>query len=117
MTDAERRRSGRRAADSIANVAFEDAFVALTDGILIADGEGRILSANPAAFRLLGEDKLLRRSFEDLLIVSGAVTVQNPEGQAIRRAWFPREDRMGVLEIVSTPLAGSTPRATRSSST
>jgi signal transduction histidine kinase len=112
VTDTERRQTGRRAADAIANVAFEDAFVALTDGILISDGNNRILSANPAAFRLLGEDKLLGRSFEDLLIISGAVTVQNPEGQAIRRAWFPREDRMGVLEIVSTPLGGSTPRAT-----
>ena len=113
MTTPDRRHvSGRRAADSIANVAFEDAFVALTDGILISDGEGKVLSANPAAFRLLGEDQLLGRSFEDLLLVSGAVTVQNPEGQAIRRAWFPREDRMGVLEIVSTPLAGSSPRAT-----
>jgi signal transduction histidine kinase len=86
--------------------------VALTDGILITDGGGKILSANPAAFRLLGEDKLIGRAFEQLLLVSGAVTVQNPEGQAIRRAWFPREDRMGVLEIVSTPLAESTPRAT-----
>ena len=112
MKEPDRRQSGRRAADSIANVAFEDAFVALTDGILIVDNYGRILSANPAAFRLLGEDKLLDRSFEDLLIISGAVTVQNPEGQSIRRAWFPREDRMGVLEIVSTQLAGSTPRAT-----
>src|SRR5260221_10992848 len=33
-------------------------------------------------------------------------------GQAIRRAWCLREDGMGVLEIVSTPLAESTPRAT-----
>jgi signal transduction histidine kinase len=112
VTAPERRRSGRRGTDAITNVAFEDAFVALTDGILITDGDGKILSANPAAFRLLGEDTLLGRAFEQLLLVSGAVTVQNPEGQAIRRAWFPREDRMGVLEIVSTQLAGSTPRAT-----
>jgi signal transduction histidine kinase len=112
MTTEERRTTGRRASDSITGVAFEDAFVALTDGILISDGNGKVLSANPAAFRLLGEDKLIGRSFEDLLLVSGAVTVQNPEGQAIRRAWFPREERMGVLEIVSTPLAGSSPRAT-----
>jgi len=112
MTTEERRTTGRRASDSITGVAFEDAFVALTDGILISDGNGMVLSANPAAFRLLGEDKLIGRSFEDLLLVSGAVTVQNPEGQAIRRAWFPREERMGVLEIVSTPLAGSSPRAT-----
>ena len=112
MTAGERRRTGRRKADSITGVAFEDAFVALTDGILISDGDGLVLSANPAAFRILGEDKLLGRPFEELLLVSGATTVQNPEGQAIRRAWFPREDRMGVLEIVSTPLAGSSPRAT-----
>jgi len=112
MTTEERRTTGRRASDSITGVAFEDAFVALTDGILISDGNGMVLSANPAAFRLLGEDKLIGRAFEDLLLVSGAVTVQNPEGQPIRRAWFPREERMGVLEIVSTPLAGSSPRAT-----
>ncbi len=107
MSAPERRGGGRRKTDAISNVAFEDAFVALTDGILISDGNGRILSANPAAFRLLGEDSLIGRSFEELLIVSGAVTVQNPEGQAIRRAWFPREDRIGVLEIVSTPRARS----------
>lgn len=112
MTAPERRRNGRRTADSITGVAFEDAFVALTDGILISDGDGAVLSANPAAFRILGEDTLIGRKFEELLLVSGAVTVQNPEGQEIRRAWFPREDRMGVLEIVSTALAGSTPRAT-----
>lgn len=98
--------------DAISNVAFEDAFVALTDGILITAGNGKILSANPAAFRLLGEDVLVGRMFEELLLVSGATTVQDPEGQAIRRAWFPREERMGVLELVSTPLAESTPRAT-----
>ncbi len=115
LSDAagERRRTGgRRASDSIAGVAFEDAFVALTDGILITDALGTVLSANPAAFRLLGEDTLVGRAFEELLLVSGAVTVQNPEGQAIRRAWFPREERMGVLEIVSTPLVGSPTRAT-----
>jgi signal transduction histidine kinase len=112
MNASERRHSGRRTADSITGVAFEDAFVALTDGILISDGEGTILSANPAAFRLLGEDALLGRTFEDLLLVSGAVTVQDADGHAIRRAWFPREERMGVLEIVSTPLAGASPRAT-----
>jgi len=113
MTAPERRRkTGRRTTDAITNVAFEDAFVALTDGILICNGGGRILSANPAAFRLLGEDALVDRQFEDLLLVSGALTVQDPEGQSIRRAWFPREERMGVLEIVSTQLAGSAPRAT-----
>jgi len=63
VTSERRIKTGRRTTDAITNVAFEDAFVALTDGILICDGHGRVLSANPAAFRLLGEDQLLGRQF------------------------------------------------------
>ncbi|HEX9268828.1 MAG TPA: ATP-binding protein [Candidatus Limnocylindria bacterium] len=107
----ERGRS-KRERDAISNVAFEDAFVALTDGILITDEDGAIRSANPAAFRLLGEDTLMGRRFDDLLLVSGAATVQNADGHAIRRAWFPREERMGVLEIVSTPMSDAAPPTT-----
>ena len=81
---------------------LEEAFVALTDGVLVTGPDGRVASANPAAFRLLGEDRLVGRSFADLLLVSGAATVQETEGHVVRRAWFPREERMGVLEIVST---------------
>ena len=107
MTSDERRRTtGRRLTDAIAPVDVQDAFVALTDGILLTDKTGRILSANPAAFRILGEDKLVDRPFDDLLLVSGATTVQDQEGHRVRRAWFPREDRMGVLEMVSTTLGG-----------
>ena len=103
----ERRRTpGRRASDALAPVDVQDAFVALTDGILITDPKGTILSANPAAFRVLGEDHLLGRAFDELLLVSGATTVQDHEGHRVRRAWFPREDRMGVLEMVSTTLGG-----------
>ncbi|HEY8656382.1 MAG TPA: PAS domain-containing sensor histidine kinase [Candidatus Limnocylindria bacterium] len=105
----ERRSTGRRHGETIATVAFEDAFVALTDGILITDASDTILSANPAAFRLLGEDQLIGRSFGTLLLVSGATTVPQPEGHEIQRAWFPREERMGVLEIVTTPVSGSDP--------
>ena len=88
--------------DALDPLALEDAFVALTDGVLVSGTDGRIASANPAAFRLLGEDQLAGRSFDDLLLVSGAATVQRIEGHVVRRAWFPREDRMGVLEIMST---------------
>lgn len=108
---SERRSTGRRRADAIATVAFEDAFVALTDGILITDAEDIIRSANPAAFRLLGEDQLIGRAFGSLLLVSGATTIPQPEGHEIQRLWFPREERMGVLEIVTTTVAGSTPPA------
>lgn len=87
-------------------LALEDAFIALTDGVVVCDAEGRIASANPAAFRLLGEDQLVGKHFDDLLLVSGATRVQETEGHVVRRAWFPREDRMGVLEIVSTDVRG-----------
>jgi signal transduction histidine kinase len=53
---------------------------------------------------VLGEEKLKGRKFEELLLVTGAATVQDTDGHHVRRTWFPREDRMGVLEIVSTAI-------------
>jgi signal transduction histidine kinase len=103
-TSERRRMPGRRASDALAPIDLQDAFVALTDGILITDGSGQIASANPAAFRILGENTLLGERFEDLLLISGSTTVQETDAHKVRRAWFPREDRMGVLEIVSTTL-------------
>jgi signal transduction histidine kinase len=106
-----RRRAGNtpdedRTDEPLDVLALEEALVALTDGVVVSDSEGRIVSANPAAFRLLGEDVLLGKQFDELLFVSGAATVQASEGHVVRRAWFPREDRMGVLEIVSTDVRG-----------
>src|SRR5262249_286069 len=85
-------------------IDIQDAFVALTDGILLEDAHQAIVSANPAAFRVLGEKDLVGRSFDQLLLVTGATTVQDADGHRVRRAWFPREERMGVIEIVSTEL-------------
>ena len=105
MSSERRRTAGRRASDqAIAPIDVQDAFVALTDGILLEEPRGSIVSANPAAFRILGEDGLVGKRFDALLLISGATTVQQTEGHRVRRAWFPREDRMGVLEIVSTQL-------------
>ncbi len=105
MSNERRRSPGRRASDhAIAPIDVQDAFVALTDGILLADPNGSVVSANPAAFRILGEDSLVGRPFESLLLITGATHVQQTEGHRVRRAWFPRDDRMGVLEIVSTAL-------------
>lgn len=103
---SERRRSlGRRNDDrAFEALAIQDAFVALTDGIILAGPDGVIVSANPAAFRVLGEEKLKGRHFEELLLVTGAATVQATDGHHVRRTWFPREERMGVLEIVSTQI-------------
>lgn len=105
MSGERRRTPGRRASDhAIAPIDVQDAFVALTDGILLTEPEGTVLSANPAAFRILGEDRLVGKAFDDLILVSGATSVQETEGHRVRRAWFPRDERMGVLEIVSTTL-------------
>ncbi len=104
MSEERRRTTGRRVTDALAPVDVQDAFVALTDGIILTDTGGHIVSANPAAFRVLGEDQLVGRLFDELLLVSGATTVQDQDGHRVRRAWFPREDRMGVLEMVSTTL-------------
>lgn len=101
---AERRRSpGRRDLDSVSG-AYAEALIALADGVIITDDQGVVRSANPAAFRLLDETVLIGTRFDDLLYVSGATTIQSIDGHTVRRAWFPREDRMGVLEIVSTPM-------------
>ncbi len=94
-----------RSRDALDPLALEDAFVALNDGVVVSSTDGRVVSANPAAFRLLGEDQLIGSAFDGLLLVSGAATVQHTDGHVVRRAWFPREDRMGVLEIVSTRVA------------
>lgn len=106
---AERRRSTRRRDEGTvaAGGAYAEAFIALTDGVVIADAAGTVVSANPAAFRLLDEPELIGHRFDDLLYVSGATTVQGGETHTVRRAWFPREDRMGVLEIVSTGIGGA----------
>lgn len=47
-------------------LALEDAFIALTDGVVVSGSDGRIVSANPAAFRLLGEDQLIGQAFDGL---------------------------------------------------
>lgn len=96
--------SQERAEAPLGALAIEDAFVALTDGVVVTGVDGLVVSANPAAFRLLGEDRLLGRPFDDLLLVTGAARVQSTPGHVVRRAWFPREERMGVLEIVSTAI-------------
>lgn len=105
---AERRRvTGRRREDAaLDQAAFAEAFVALSDGIILTDPEGVVMSANPAAFMILGEDTLVGNIFEELLLVSGATRIQETDGHLVRRAWFPREERMGVLEMMSTSLPG-----------
>ena len=85
-SEVERRRTAGRRRDDVplASAAFAEAFVALTDGIILTDPDGRIVSANPAAFRILGEDALVGQVFEELLLVKG-VTPQLLFGMDINR--------------------------------
>ncbi len=92
--------------DALDRIPFEDAFVALTDGILLTGQDGLIVSANPASFRVLGEDRLVGREFESLPQVIAATRVQETESHLVRRVSQPREDRLAVLEMVSTILPG-----------
>src|SRR5258706_12905299 len=103
MTSERRRTPGRRVTDAITPIDVQDAFVALTDGILITDAGGAIVSANPAAFRILGEDKLLSRAFEELLLVSGAAVVQDNARPTPPRARSPRAAPIAVPAITRTP--------------
>ena len=71
MSPERRRTPGRRASDqAIAPIDVQDAFVALTDGILLEEPRGSIVSANPAAFRILGEDGLVGKHFDALLRIA-----------------------------------------------
>lgn len=100
---------GRRREDALENVIVQDAFAALTDGVIITDEADLILGANPAAFRLLGGGDLVGRRFNDLLLVRRATTAQRTDERLVRRAWFRQDDRSAVVEIVSTAMPGRVP--------
>lgn len=85
-------------------LAVDDALIALTDGVVLTDSAGMIVTANPAAFRLLAEDALVGREFDLVPMVSGAAPVQRADGHLVRRAWSTREERVAVIEIVSTAI-------------
>ena len=102
---AERRRvTGRRREDAALDQAtFAEAFVALTDGIILTDQEGVVVSANPAAFMILGEDALIGTSSKICSSFPVRRAFRRPTGIWCGAAWFPREERMGVLEMSRPP--------------
>ena len=113
MSQERRRAAGRRATDALAPVDVQDAFVALTDGIILTDTEGHIVSANPAALPLLGEDKLVGRLFDELLLVSGATTVQDQEVAIASAAPGSRATIAWACLRWSAPRSANVARCTR----
>ena len=73
-------------------VARKDVVEQLQSGVLIADLEGKIVDANPAAADILGEKKLARRSLEAVL--SG---MQSDRTRTIEVEKFPVKGLVGVV--------------------
>jgi nitrogen-specific signal transduction histidine kinase len=73
-------------------VAREDVIEQLQSGVLVADLEGKIVDANPAAARILGETKLARRSLEEVL-----AALQSDRTRAIEVERFPVKGLVGEV--------------------
>ncbi len=73
-------------------VARKDVIEQLQLGVLVADLEGKIVDANPAAARILGETKLARRSLEEVL-----AGLQSDRARAIEVERFPVKGLVGVV--------------------
>lgn len=73
-------------------VARKDVVEQLQSGVLVADLEGKIVDANPAAARILGETNLARRSLEEVL-----AGLPSDRTRAIEVEGFPVKALVGVV--------------------
>jgi signal transduction histidine kinase len=73
-------------------VARKDVIEQLRSGVLVADLEGKIVDANPAAAGILKESKLAGRSLEEVL-----VPVESSRSGAIEVQRFPVKGLFGVV--------------------
>jgi len=73
-------------------VARKDVIEQLPSGVLVADLEDKIVDANPAATRILGETKLARRSLEEV-----QAQVQADRTRVIEVEKFPVKGLFGVV--------------------
>lgn len=104
----ERRRSpGRRHADRLQEAGFADAFTMLSDGILLTDAAGVVVSANPAAGRILGVEELVGATFDDLAPIRRAPRRADATGRQVRRLQLERDERQARVEVVTTPLSSN----------
>ena len=78
-------------------------FGALSDGILVTDGNTRVTEANPAAHRLLHRTSLLGTSLAELLPPGRAELVDRSDERVVRRWRMPAEEGETVLEVITTP--------------
>ena len=80
--------------------------MALSDGILLTDAGGHILSANPAAGRILAVQRLIGTRFEEQPPIRGARPIDDVDGHLIRRTQYMRDERSVTVEIVTTAMPG-----------
>ena len=105
VTRPERRLSaGRRGGDRHGGSAFSEAVAVLSDGILMTDASGMVISANPAALTILGPAPLIGEVFEELPTLRGASIVETTDRTVVRRTRLMRTGGPLVVEIVSAAL-------------
>ncbi len=92
----------------------------LTDALLVLDGEGRVVLANPTAARLLGSESVMGSSLEDVLGgVEGEVEFREMgleealgavlgEGRQVKNEMVLRGEETSFYQVVWLPLRDST---------
>jgi PAS domain S-box-containing protein len=98
----------READVAISANRFAAVFSALADGVVMTDHEGRVVDANPAARRILGQPQLVGTLFGELLPPGRAEVIERTEERMVRRWRVPEEERDVVLEVVTTPTVDAT---------
>jgi PAS domain S-box-containing protein len=113
VTEYRRAEEARRASEASYRALFEHA----PDGILIADGHGRYLDANPAICRMLGyeHDELVGRSAADIVApeetqyITPAIDTITGDGGYHREWQFRRKDGSAfVAEVIGALMPDGT---------
>jgi len=95
----------RREDAALDQAAFAEAFVALSDGIVLTDADGLVMSANPARSASSARNSLVGTVFESSCLSQARRASSRSTPTPCDARGSPRGG-MGVLEMVSTPLPG-----------
>jgi signal transduction histidine kinase len=85
---------------------FASVFSALSDGVLITDGQTVVTEANPAAHRLLRSATLVGTQLSKLLPPGRAELIERGVDRVVRRWRMPTEETEVVLEVVTSHTLG-----------